>query len=290
MKLLRYGPQGSEAPGILDSAGRIRALSGHIPELTGAVLGPEGLERLRRIDLESLPVVTGPVRLGPPVASISKLVCAGMNYEDHCREAGAPVPTEPALFMKAPSAVTGPNDPIVMPLGAEKVDWEVELAAVIGQRASHVPEKEALSYVAGYTLLNDVSERAFQLERGGQWMKGKSADSFAPLGPWLVTADEVPDPQALTLWLDVNGRRTQAGSTSRMVFGVASLISYISRFMTLLPGDVVSTGTPPGVGMGMKPPRFLAPGDVVQLGISGLGEQRQEVIAFKAVQPPRAVS
>lgn len=280
MKLLRYGPPGRELPGLLDPAGRIRSLAGKIPDLAGDRLSPDSLNRLKAIDPDSLPLVEGAPRLGPPVGSIGKLVCAGMNYRDHCVEAGFPIPTEPALFMKAPSAVSGARDAILIPPGAEKVDWEVELAAVIGLRAAYASADRALAHVAGYTILNDVSERAYQMDRGGQWMKGKSADSFAPLGPWLVTPDEIEDPQALSLWLDVNGERMQTGSTASMIFGLAELIAYISHFMTLLPGDVVATGTPPGVGMGRKPQRFLRPGDIVELGIDGLGTQRQVAISF----------
>lgn len=258
----------------------MRDLTGQVDDLGGEALAPESLERLKRLEPASLPLVPEGTRLGVPVAGISKIVAVGLNYSDHAAEAGMPIPSEPVLFMKATSALSGPYDPVVIPKGAEKTDWEVELGVVMGRRAQHVPEESALDFVAGYTIVNDVSERAFQLERGGQWVKGKSADTFAPVGPWLVTGDEVPHPQTLGLWLEVNEKRYQNGNTRAMVFGVAHLVSYISRFMTLLAGDVISTGTPPGVGMGRKPPVFLKPGDVMKLGIDGLGEQRLSVIAY----------
>ena len=280
MKLVRYGPAGQERPGVIDSAGGLRDLSGRLPDIDGAALAPERLAALQAIDPATLPAVPGTPRLGPPLSGIGKIIAVGLNYSDHAAEAGLPVPSEPILFMKATTAISGPNDPVIIPKDSVKTDWEVELAIVIGSVARHVAERDALRYVAGYTICNDVSERAFQTERQGQWVKGKSCDTFAPLGPWLVTADEIPDPQGLPLWLEVNGARMQAGSTATMIFGVAHLVSYISRFMTLMPGDVIPTGTPPGVGMGLKPPRFLKPGDVMRLGIEGLGEQRQECVAW----------
>ncbi|MEX0732250.1 MAG: fumarylacetoacetate hydrolase family protein [Aquisalimonadaceae bacterium] len=276
MKLLRYGPAGNEKPGMLDSEGRLRALSGLIDDINPTTL--EHIDTLRGVDVAALPLVEGEQRLGAPVSGIGKLVCVGLNYEDHARESGAAIPKEPVLFMKATTAITGPNDPVLLPPGSRKSDWEVELAIVIGRVALRVSEADALAHVAGYTVMNDVSEREYQLERSGQWTKGKSFDTFAPIGPWLVSADEVPDPQALGLWLNVNGERMQTGSTTSMIFGVRHLVSYISHCMTLLPGDVISTGTPPGVGLGIKPePIYLRAGDVMTLGVDGLGEQRQEV-------------
>lgn len=276
MKLLRYGPAGNEKPGMLDSEGRLRALSGLIDDINPTTL--EHIDTLRGVDVAALPLVEGEQRLGAPVSGIGKLVCVGLNYEDHARESGAAIPKEPVLFMKATTAITGPNDPVLLPPGSRKSDWEVELAIVIGRVARRVSEADALAHVAGYTVMNDVSEREYQLERSGQWTKGKSFDTFAPIGPWLVSADEVPDPQALGLWLNVNGERMQTGSTTSMIFGVRHLVSYISHCMTLLPGDVISTGTPPGVGLGIKPePIYLRAGDVMTLGVDGLGEQRQEV-------------
>jgi 2-keto-4-pentenoate hydratase/2-oxohepta-3-ene-1,7-dioic acid hydratase in catechol pathway len=277
MKLLRYGPPGHEKPGLLDRDGQIRDLSAAIVDITPAALAPESLDRLRRLDPASLPVVAGSPRLGACVASVPKIVCVGLNYVDHAREGGMSIPTEPVLFMKAISSITGPHDDVVLPRGAEKGDWEVELGIVIGSTARYVSEADALAHVAGYCVVNDVSERHFQLERGGNWSKGKSADSFCPLGPHLVTADEVPDPQALDLFCEVNGQRMQNGSTRNMIFTCAHIVSYISQFMTLTPGDVIPTGTPAGVGLGMKPQRFLRPGDVMRLGVAGLGEQRQTV-------------
>jgi 2-keto-4-pentenoate hydratase/2-oxohepta-3-ene-1,7-dioic acid hydratase in catechol pathway len=282
MKLLRYGAAGAERPGILDQKGAIRDLSGSIREIDGAALGADALARLAKLDPATLPAVPGSPRLGPPVAGIGKIVAIGLNYSDHAAETNATPPKEPILFMKATTALAGPNDDLMLPRGSEKTDWEAELGVVIGRKARYVEQSAALAHVAGYCVSNDVSERAFQIERGGQWVKGKSADGFAPLGPWLVTADEVPDPQALELWLDVNGEPMQRGSTRNMIFGVAELVSYVSRFMTLMPGDVITTGTPAGVGLGKKPPRFLKPGDEVRLGIPGLGEQRQKVVAFRA--------
>jgi 2-keto-4-pentenoate hydratase/2-oxohepta-3-ene-1,7-dioic acid hydratase in catechol pathway len=279
MKLLRYGPRGQEKPGLLDADGHIRDLSGTVGDLAGDVLRPASLDRLRAIDASTLPLVEGRPRIGPCVGRVGKLVCIGLNYSDHAAEAGMAIPTEPIIFMKATSAIVGPDDDVVIPRGSEKTDWEVELGVVIGEPAKYVEEKDALSHVAGYCVANDVSERAFQLEGTGQWVKGKACDTFGPLGPWLVTTDEVPDPQDLRLWLEVDGHRYQDGTTRTMVFGVAHLVSYLSRFMTLHPGDVISTGTPPGVGMGCKPPVYLRPGQRMQLGIDGLGRQRQRVVA-----------
>jgi 2-keto-4-pentenoate hydratase/2-oxohepta-3-ene-1,7-dioic acid hydratase in catechol pathway len=280
MKLLRYGPAGQERPGLLDDQGRIRDLSGHVPDLRGEVLDPERLRQLAALDRRSLPPVEGSPRLGPPVAGIGKILGIGLNYRSHAEETGATPGSEPLVFAKAVTALSGPNDPIVIPRDSMKTDWEVELAVVIGAEARYVQQQHALDHVAGYAVINDVSERSFQKERGGEFIKGKSADSFAPIGPWLVTKDEIPDPQALTLWLDVNGRRRQSGNTSDMIFPVAFLVSHLSQFMTLLPGDVIATGTPAGVGAGCKPPEFLKPGDIVELGVEGLGRQRQEVIAY----------
>jgi 2-keto-4-pentenoate hydratase/2-oxohepta-3-ene-1,7-dioic acid hydratase in catechol pathway len=280
MKLVRWGAAGAEKPGLVDAHGVVRDLSGVFFDIDAAVLSPEGLAGLAQVNPLDLPKAPAGVRLGCPVAFVSKLICVGLNYADHARESGNPIPDEPVLFLKATSAISGPNDDIVIPRDSQKTDWEVELGVVIGKRASYVEEAEALDCVAGYCLANDVSEREFQIERGGTWDKGKGCDSFGPLGPWLVTRDEVPDPQDLEMWLEVNGKRFQDGSTRTMIFGVAHLVSYISRFMTLLPGDVISTGTPPGVGLGQKPPLFLKPGDVVRLGIQGLGEQRQACRAW----------
>ena len=277
MKLLRWGEPGRELPGILDRDGTIRDLSPLIGDLRGRVLGV--LPALRGIDVAALPVVEGGARLGPPVAGTGKFICIGLNYADHAAESGMHVPSEPVIFMKATSAICGPNDPIVIPRGAHKTDWEVELGVVIGRAAKHVAEREAMAHVAGFAVINDVSERDFQIERQGQWTKGKSCDHFGQIGPWLVTPDEITDPQNLKMWLRVNGETMQNGSTATMVYGVAHLVSYLSGFMTLHPGDVISTGTPPGVGLGQKPPRYLKPGDVVELGIDGLGSQRQEVVA-----------
>ncbi len=277
MKLLRWGEAGAEKPGLLAEDGTIRDLSGVVGDIDGAALSDEGLFQLGRVETAALPVVDPATRLGAPVARVGKLIAVGLNYADHAAEAGMQVPPEPVIFMKATSSICGPNDAVERPHESEKLDWEVELAFVIGTRAKYVPEAAALGHVAGYMICNDVSERAFQAERAGQWVKGKSHDTFAPLGPWLVTREEVADPQALGLWLDVNGAAMQRGTTATMVYGVAFLVSYLSRFMTLEPGDVITTGTPPGVGMGMKPPRFLVPGDVMTLGIEGLGEQRQTV-------------
>ena len=280
MKLLRYGKNGYEKPGMLDHLDQIRDLSGVIDNLDAQAISPAGLKKLRAIKPESLPLVKGKPRLGVPYTGISKFVAVGLNYSDHAAEAGMPVPTEPILFMKTTTSITGPNDPVVLPKDAQKGDWEVELGIVIGTTARYVPEERALEYVAGYCVVNDVSERNFQLERGTQWDRGKGCDTFGPIGPYLVTTDEIPNPQALDMWLDLNGQRMQTGNTRTMIFGAAHLVSYISRFMTLLPGDIIATGTPPGVGLGKKPPVFLKPGDVMTLGLNGLGEQRQEVRAF----------
>lgn len=279
MKLVRFGEAGSEKPGILDAQGGIRDLSGEIEDITGEVITENGMKRLRALDHDVLPLVEGTPRLGPCVAQVGKLVCIGLNYSDHAKESGVPVPEEPVIFMKATSCICGPDDPIIIPRGSEKTDWEVELAFVIGREARYVDEADWRDYVAGYCVMNDVSERAYQLESPGQWVKGKSADSFGPVGPWLVTADEIPDPQALELWLEVDGKRYQDGNTNTMVFGVARLLSDVSQYMSLQPGDIISTGTPPGVGMGQKPQTYLRPGQTVRLGISGLGEQNHKVVA-----------
>jgi 2-keto-4-pentenoate hydratase/2-oxohepta-3-ene-1,7-dioic acid hydratase in catechol pathway len=273
MKLLRYGPRGQEKPGLLDADGQIRDLSGVVADLSGETL--TNLDRLKSIDPATLPKVEGTPRLGACVAGTGKFICIGLNYADHAAESGMAVPPEPVIFMKANSAICGPNDPILIPRGSVKTDWEVELGVVIGKPAKYITEAEALNHVAGYCVINDVSERAFQMERAGQWTKGKSCDNFGQTGPWLVTPDEVPDPQNLGMWLTVNGEKVQNGSTKTMVYGVAHLVSYLSQFFTLHPGDIISTGTPPGVGHGMKPPRYLKAGEVVELGIEGLGTQKQ---------------
>lgn len=278
MKLLRFGPLGNEKPGMLAADGTIRDLSSVVGDISGAALSDAGLAAIAAIDPASLPIVDPATRLGPCVGNVGKFVCIGLNYADHAAESGMAVPPEPVLFSKATSAICGPNDPIMIPRGSVKTDWEVELAVVIGKRAKYITQDQALDHIAGYCLCNDVSERAFQTERAGQWVKGKSADNFGPIGPWLVTRDEIADPQNLPMWLKVNGQQMQNGSTRTMVYGVAHVVAYMSQFMTLHPGDVISTGTPPGVGMGQKPPRYLKPGDVVELGIAGLGEQRQQVI------------
>jgi 2-keto-4-pentenoate hydratase/2-oxohepta-3-ene-1,7-dioic acid hydratase in catechol pathway len=283
MKLLRFGPKGKEKPGILDNEGVVRDLSAVLPDLRASDLGRESLARLAAIDPARLPRVAEPGRIAPPWADVGKFICVGLNYSDHAAESGMAVPSEPVLFTKANSCVIGANDPVVLPRESVKSDWEVELGVVIGTTARYVGIEEALDYVAGYCVVNDLSEREYQLERGGQWDKGKGCDTFGPIGPWLVTADEVPDPQNLDMWLEVNGHRYQAGNTNTMVFGVAHLVSYISKFMTLRPGDIISTGTPPGVGLGQRPdPVYLKPGDTMRLGIAGLGEQRQTVHAWSA--------
>lgn len=279
MKLLRYGLPGQELPGILDANGNIRSLAGILPDISGAVLAEESLNQLRKLDLTTLPLIDDRTRLGPCVAGTSKIIGIGLNYADHAAETGASIPTEPVIFMKATTAICGPNDNIEIPRGSTKTDWEVELGVVIGKVAKYVSEDEALEHVAGYCVVNDVSERAFQKDRCGTWDKGKGCDTFAPIGPWLVTWDEVADPQLLNLWTEVDGHRYQDGSTSTMIFKVITLVSYISHFMTLLPGDIIATGTPPGVGMGQKPMVFLKPGQTVRLGVSGLGEQLHTTVA-----------
>lgn len=279
MKLCRYGKNGFEKPGMIDAQGNIRDLSAVVEQIDQAAISPAGLAKLRKIKAETLPLVKGEPRLGVPYVGISKFVAIGLNFADHARESNLPIPSEPVVFMKATTSINGPNDKVIQPRNSTKLDWEVELGVVICKKAQYVPEDKALDYVAGYCIVNDVSERAFQLQCS-QWDKGKGCDTFGPIGPWLVTTDEIRDPQNLDMWLDVNGRRMQKGNTRTMIFGVAKLVSYVSQFMTLLPGDIITTGTPPGVGMGMKPEQvFLKPGDVMNLGIQGLGEQRQDVVA-----------
>ncbi|SBW15245.1 FAH family protein [Brucella sp. 10RB9215] len=279
MKFLRYGAAGQEKPGLLDADGTIRDLSAHVSDLSGAALDPDALAKLGALDVNSLPKVEGNPRIGPCVAGTGKFICIGLNYSDHAAETGAAVPSEPIIFMKATSAIVGPNDDLVIPRGSQKTDWEVELGIIIGKTAKYVSEDNALDYVAGYCTIHDVSERAFQIERQGQWTKGKSCDTFGPTGPWLVTKDEIADPENLAMWLKVNGETMQNGSSRTMIYGVRHLVSYLSQFMSLQPGDIISTGTPPGVGMGMKPPRYFKAGDVVELGIEGLGSQKQNVRA-----------
>jgi len=279
MKLVRYGPVGQEKPGLIDNKGQLRDLSSQVADIGGAALSAYGLAKIAALDTGSLPLVSGSPRLGPCVGNVGKMICVGLNYSDHAKESGMAIPAEPILFFKATSAIVGPNDNVKIPPGALKVDWEVELGVVIGSTARYVTKERALDHVAGYCIVNDVSERAYQLERGGQWAKGKGCDTFGPIGPWLVTRDEVPDPQALDMWLEVDSKRYQNGSTRTMIFDVATLVSYISQFMSLQPGDVISTGTPPGVGMGQKPsPVYLSAGQVMRLGIAGLGEQQQTTI------------
>lgn len=280
MKLVRFGDAGREKPGLIDSEGQIRDLSGLVPDIAGAALSSEALDRIRKTDSSTLPVAPAGQRLGACVGQVRNFIAIGLNYADHAAETGAAIPAEPIVFNKAPSCIVGPNDDVIIPRGSQKTDWEVELAIVIGKRASYIGANEALDFVAGYCVCNDVSEREYQLERGGTWTKGKGCPTFGPLGPWLVTKDEIPDPQNLSMWLDVNGERVQNGSTKTMIFNVAQIVSYLSHFMILEAGDVITTGTPPGVGMGMKPQRFLKAGDVVSLGIEGLGEQRQRFVAF----------
>ena len=281
MKLMRYGAKGAEKPALLDAQGVVRDLSGELVDITALTLTPHGLQRLRDVNTANLPVVTNPGRIAPPWTGMGKFLCVGLNYADHAAESGLPVPAEPVLFTKTLSCLVGCNDAVVLPKDSVKGDWEVELGVVIGTKARYVSEADALKHVAGYCIVNDVSEREYQIERGGTWDKGKGCDTFGPVGPWMVTADEVGDPQALSMWLEVNGKRMQNGSTKTMIFGVAQLVSYISRFMTLYPGDLISTGTPPGVGMGVKPnPVYLKPGDTMRLGIEGLGEQQQKVFAW----------
>ena len=279
MKLLRYGEPGREKPALLDADGKVRDLSKHVPDISGATLLPAGLQQLRALDVSKLPLVESAARIGPCVGNVGKIIGVGLNYADHAAESGMPVPSEPVLFMKPSSSIIGPNDAVEIPRGAEKTDWEVELGIVIGQKAKYVTKERALEYVAGYCIVNDVSERNYQLERGGTWDKGKGCDTFSPIGPWMVTADEVPDPQNLDMWLEVDGKRYQNGNTRTMVFGAQHLVWYISQFMSLHPGDVISTGTPPGVGLGQKPPVFLKAGQTMRLSISGLGIQQQKTVA-----------
>jgi 2,4-diketo-3-deoxy-L-fuconate hydrolase len=282
MKLVRYGNPGKEKPGLVDDNGQLRDLSAVVEDIGPAQLGDAALAKLRKLKLDKLPLVRGKPRYGCPVANVGKFIAIGLNYADHAAESGLPIPAEPVVFMKANSCVQGPNDPVMLPKNSVKSDWEVELGVVIGASARYVSQKSALDCVAGYCVINDVSEREYQIERGGTWDKGKGCDTFGPIGPWLVTRDEVANPQRLSMWLDLNGKRMQTGNTKTMIFNVARIVSYVSQFMTLVPGDVITTGTPPGVGLGMKPPLYLKKGDVMTLGIEGLGEQRQEVIGFKA--------
>lgn len=283
MKLLRYGARGAEKPGMLDAQGQLRDLSGLVPDIAGTTLTPEGLARLAAIDPQSLPLVAGglqdDLRVGPCVGQVGKFICIGLNYADHAAESGMPIPSEPVVFSKWTSAICGPNDDVEIPRGSQKTDWEVELGVVIGKPGRYISEADALDHVAGYCVINDISEREYQLERGGQWDKGKGCDTFGPIGPWLVTADEVPDPQNLRLWLEVDGKRYQDGSTATMVFTVRQIVAYLSRFMSLQSGDIISTGTPPGVGLGQNPPLYLKPGQVMELGIEGLGVQHQRTVA-----------
>jgi 2-keto-4-pentenoate hydratase/2-oxohepta-3-ene-1,7-dioic acid hydratase in catechol pathway len=281
MKLLRYGPKGKEKPGLLDKDGKIRDLSGVVADITGETIGPKSLARLRKIKPESLPAVRGNPRIGACIANPQKFIAIGLNYSDHAAESGLQVPKEPVIFTKQVSCLSGPNDDVTIPPKSKKSDWEVELGVIIGSRAKNIALREAAQHIAGYCTINDLSEREFQAERSGQWTKGKSYDTFGPVGPWLVTADEIDDPQKLHMWLELNGRRVQNGSTATMVFGVHFIVAYLSQFFTLMPGDIITTGTPPGVGMGMKPPRFLKPGDRMRLGIDGLGEQSQRVVRDK---------
>lgn len=280
MKLMRYGAKGAEKPALVDADGNLRDLASALPDITSATLTPQGLQRLRALDAAALPRLDAPARIAPPWRGMGKFVCIGLNYSDHAAETGAPIPKEPIIFMKPTSALVGCNDAVVLPRGSVKTDWEVELGVVIGTTARYVDAARALDHVAGYCVVNDVSEREYQMERGGTWDKGKGCDTFGPVGPWLVTADEIADPQKLSLWLDVNGQRMQDGTTRTMIFGVAEVVAYCSRFMTLYPGDLISTGTPPGVGLGKKPPLYLKAGDEMRLGIEGLGEQRQRVYAW----------
>jgi len=281
MKLVRYGNPGKEKPGMIDSDGKLRDLSAVIKDIGPDQLSDFAIAKLQKIKVEKLPLVRGKPRLGSPVSSVGKFIAIGLNYADHAAESGLAIPKEPIVFMKATTCIQGPNDPVMLPKGSVKSDWEVELGIIIGTKARYVSQKDALNFVAGYCTINDISEREYQIERGGTWDKGKGCDTFGPLGPWLVTRDEVPNPQKLGMWLDLNGQRVQTGNTKTMIFSVAKIVSYVSQFMTLMPGDVITTGTPPGVGMGMKPQLFLKKGDVMTLGIEGLGEQRQEVVPFK---------
>ena len=281
MKLVRYGNPGKEKPGLVDSNGQLRDLSVALKDLGPEQLGDAALAKIRKLKTDKLPLVKGKPRMGCPVAGVGKFIAIGLNYVDHAKESGMPIPSEPVVFMKATTCLAGPDDDVMLPKGSVKSDWEVELGVVIGTRARYVSQKDALNHVAGYCTINDVSEREYQLERGGTWDKGKGCDTFGPVGPWLVTRDEVPSPQKLAMWLDLNGKRMQTGNTRTMIFSVAKIVSYLSRFMTLMPGDIITTGTPPGVGVGMKPPLYLKKGDVITLGIEGLGEQRQEVVGFR---------
>ena len=281
MKFVRYGKPGKEKPGLVDMDGKIRDLSKYVPDFSGEWLSPRMIDKISKLRIDRLPLVRGRPRLGCPVAKVGNFIAIGLNYADHAAETGAAIPSEPIIFNKAPSCIVGCNDEVILPKNSKKSDWEVELCIVVGTRASYVSEREALSYVAGYTVCNDLSEREFQMERGGTWTKGKGCPTFGPVGPWLVTRDEVKNPQKLGMWLDVNGTRMQTGSTKTMIFSVAHIVSYASHFMTLEPGDLITTGTPPGVGIGMKPPRFLQPGDIIRLGIEGLGEQKQVVSAWR---------
>jgi ureidoglycolate lyase len=280
MKLLRYGPPGHEKPGLLDRDGKIRDLAGMIGDIDGETLAPASLDRLRRTDPASLPLVAGAPRLGPCVGRVPKFIAIGLNYRQHAAETGAAIPKEPIIFMKATSSICGPDDDVIIPKGSQKTDWEVELGIVIGSLARYVVQADARRHIAGYCIVNDVSEREFQIERGGQWTKGKSADTFGPIGPWVVTADQVPDPGKLALWTEVNGKRVQNSNTGDLIFGIDEIVSYVSHFLTLMPGDVIATGTPSGVGLGMKPPQFLKPGDRMRLSVEGLGEQNQRVVAY----------
>ncbi|MGA8382567.1 MAG: fumarylacetoacetate hydrolase family protein [Stellaceae bacterium] len=280
MKLLRYGPAGREKPGLVDRDGKIRDLSGTLGDIDGETLAPASLDRLRGIDPASLPLVSGTPRLGPCVGRVPKFIAIGLNYRQHAAETGAAIPKEPIIFMKATSSICGPDDEVMIPKASQKTDWEVELGIVIGSLARYVAANDARRHIAGYCIVNDVSEREFQIERGGQWTKGKSADTFGPIGPWVVTADEVPDPGKLALWTEVNGKRVQSSSTADLIFGIDEIVSYVSHFLSLMPGDVIATGTPSGVGLGMKPPQFLKPGDRMRLSVEGLGEQNQRVVAF----------
>ena len=282
MKLVRFGPPGREKPGILDAKGRIHDLSGVVADITGETLSPKALAKIRKANVDKLPLVRGNPRLGSCVSNVGHFIAIGLNYSDHAAETGMPIPKEPIIFTKAPSCLCGPNDDTIIPKGSSKLDYEVELGVVIGQRASYLSQKDAMGVVAGYCLANDVSERVFQIERGGQWVKGKSSETFGPLGPWLVTKDEIKDPQRLDMWLTVNGQSRQKGTTKNMIFGVAHLVWYCSQFFVMEPGDVIATGTPAGVALGMKPPQFLKSGDVVRLGIEGLGEQQQKIVKAKA--------
>jgi 2-keto-4-pentenoate hydratase/2-oxohepta-3-ene-1,7-dioic acid hydratase in catechol pathway len=281
MKLVRFGAPGAEKPGLCDTDGTIRDLSAHVKDITGETLSPASLDKLRKIDPKSLPAAPKGVRLGAPVGDVRNFIAIGLNYADHAAEAGQAIPAEPIIFAKLPNCIVGANDDVMIPKGSTKLDWEVEIAFVVGKRARYVEEKDAAAHIAGYTVCNDVSERHFQIERGGQWMKGKCAETFGPLGPWLVTSDEIKDPQNLPMYLDLNGKRMQTGSTNTMIFTCAHILHYVSQFMVLEPGDVITTGTPPGVGLGMKPPQFLKAGDVMTLGIEGLGQQQQKVVPFK---------